>query len=116
MNSRSEHNLLASITSAQIEIILKRCLPKVNKDLERTNLQLLAASKERDQQAQDSNSISFSLTPTLQLSTTQGPIATYETPRSTATKLLEASRLLTALGEAAATRFLSFCRRYSVRP
>ncbi|MHA6159595.1 hypothetical protein ACX3X6_01610 [Pseudomonas sichuanensis] len=27
------HNLLASITSAQIEIILKRCLPKVNKDL-----------------------------------------------------------------------------------
>lgn len=99
------HNLLASITSAQIEIILKRCPPKVNKDLERTNLQLLAASKERDQQAQDSNSISFSLTPTLQLSTTQGPIATYETPRSTATKLLEASRLLTALGEAAATRF-----------
>ncbi|MEN8639660.1 S-type pyocin domain-containing protein [Pseudomonas sichuanensis] len=99
------HNLLASITSAQIEIILKRCLPKLNKDLEITNLQLLAASKERDQQAQDSNSISFSLTPTLQLSTTQGPIATYETPRSTATKLLEAGRLLTALGEAAATRF-----------
>lgn len=99
------HNLLASITSAQIEIILKRCLPKLNKDLGRTNLQLLAASKERDQQAQDSNAISFSLTPALQLSTTQGPIATYETPRSTATKLLEAGRLLTALGEAAATRF-----------
>ncbi|WP_153787209.1 S-type pyocin domain-containing protein [Pseudomonas sp. EMN2] len=99
------HRLLESITSAQIEIILKRCLPKLNKDLKKTHLQLLAASKERDQQAQDSNVISFSLTPSLQLSTTQGPIATYETPRSTATALLKAGRLLTALAEAAATRF-----------
>lgn len=99
------HKLLESITSAQIEIVLERCLPKLNKDLEITNLQLLAASKERDQQAQDSNFISFSLTPSLQLSTTQGPIATYETPRSTAAALLKAGRLLTAIAEAAAARF-----------
>lgn len=100
-----KHKLLESITSAQIEIVLERCLPKLNKDLERTNLQLLAASKERDQHAQDSNAISFSLTPSLQLSTTQGPIATYETPRSTAAALLKAGRLLTAIAEAAAARF-----------
>lgn len=110
------HNLVKSITSAQIEIVLQRCLLKVQEDLERTHLQLLAASKERHRQAQDSNIISFNLSPSLQLSTTQGPVATYVDLKSTATDLLKAGNLLTALAEGAATRFLKLLQAACFTP
>ncbi|MFI7856533.1 S-type pyocin domain-containing protein [Pseudomonas promysalinigenes] len=67
--------ILIAITAAQKEIILKRCMKKLLKELERNNRESTLALLEQSQQFPQSKTISLTLSPTIQLGTTQGAIA-----------------------------------------
>ncbi|WP_161492841.1 S-type pyocin domain-containing protein [Pseudomonas putida] len=67
--------LLVAITAAQKEIILKRCMKKLLKALERNNQESTIALLEQSQQLPQSKTITLRLSPTIQLGTTQGAIA-----------------------------------------
>jgi len=68
------YQLVTSITAAQVEIVLTRCLKKTQIELEKHHHEAITALANRNQQNLQSNSITFSLNPTIQLGTTQGPI------------------------------------------
>lgn len=67
--------LLIAITAAQKEIILNRCLKKLLKELEKNNRESTIALATQRQQLPQSKTISLTLNPTIQLATTEGPVA-----------------------------------------
>lgn len=69
------YNLTISLTAAQIEIVLTRCLKKILRELEKTHREAISALQGRNQERPHSNTIVLTMNPTIQLGTTQGPIA-----------------------------------------
>ncbi|WP_119688813.1 S-type pyocin domain-containing protein [Pseudomonas putida] len=95
------YKLAISLTAAQIEIVLKRCLKKVLRELEKTHHTATSVLQNRNQERPHSNTIILTTNPTIQLGTTQGPIAI---SRYIEFGLKYAGRRLINMAEAAALR------------
>jgi len=99
------YNLIISLTAAQIEIVLTRCLKKILRELEKTHREAIPALQNRNQERPHSNTIVLTMNPTIQLGTTQGPIAISEYIKF---ELEYAGRQLIKMAKTAALRIFRF--------